>query len=154
MRRITLVVLIGSLLVALVAGVAVAKTFRCGDNESTTENPCYGTNERDRITERDGSQSDLIFGKDGRDTIRAQVRGNDNDRLNGDQKNDRIFADDNDPRDTVDCGSGNNDLAVVDPGDSVNVNCEDVRGDVLADANTATLGEPDPEGFATVTSVE
>lgn len=140
MRRVTLVVLIGSLLVALVAGVAVAKTFRCGDNESTPDNPCYGTNERDRITERDGSQSDFIIARDGPDLIRAHVRGNDNDNLFGNQKGDRILADDGDDRDTIDCGPGN-DIAIVDEGDAVNVNCED--------GNFTDLRGIDAEGFGT-----
>jgi Ca2+-binding RTX toxin-like protein len=112
----------GALLLVLVAGVAVARTFQCNNI------PCTGTNNDDIIDERQGSLRDEISGLDGRDVIRAQQFGNDNDVLDGDQRADKIRANDNDNRDTVDCGAGN-DRAVVDPGDAVNFsNCERVQG--------------------------
>lgn len=122
-RRISVFMVVGALLLVLVAGVAVARTFQC------TDIPCNGTNNDDIITERQGnSVRDEISALDGRDVIRAHVFRNDQDILNGDQRGDRLRSDDNDDRDTVDCGSGN-DTAIVDEGDAVNFsNCEDVRG--------------------------
>jgi hypothetical protein len=125
-KRIPVFMVAGALLLVLVAGVAMARSFQCGEFEY----PCRGTDQDDVITERQGnSVRDKIFGLEGRDVIRAQVFRNDNDILNSDQDNDRVRADDGDSRDAIDCGEGKNDVAIVDEGDAVNFsNCEDVRG--------------------------
>lgn len=124
-RRITLFMVAGAMLLVLVAGVAVARTFQCGKFAY----PCVGTSGDDIITERDGTVRDEISGLDGDDAIRVQVYRNDNDIVNGDQGNDLIRAADRDDRDAIDCGEGNKDRAVVDEGDAVNFsNCERVRG--------------------------
>jgi Ca2+-binding RTX toxin-like protein len=137
-RRISVFMVAGALLLVLVAGVAVARTFQC------TDIPCNGTNDDDIITERQGSLRDEISGRDGRDVIRAQEFGNDNDILNGDQRGDRLRSDDNDDRDAVDCGSGN-DTAIVDEGDAVNFsNCEDVRGTSGGSPPRAQMVPADP----------
>jgi hypothetical protein len=127
-RRISVFMVAGALLLVLVAGVAMARTFQCGKFEY----PCEGTNQDDVITERQGnSVRDDISSLAGRDIIRAQVFRNDNDILNSDQDNDRVRADDGDSRDAIDCGEGENDVAIVDEGDAVNFsNCEDVRGGI------------------------
>lgn len=121
-RRISVLMVAGALLLVLVAGVAVARTFQC------TTVPCNGTANDDLITERQGEVRDEISGFEGADIIRANRFGNDQDLLDSDQRNDKIRADDGDSRDTIDCGAGPADIAVVDPGDAVNFsNCEDVR---------------------------
>lgn len=143
LRRISVFMVAGTLFLVLVAGVAVARSFQCSDI------PCNGTNKDDVITERQGSMRDEISGFDGRDVIRAQKFGDDNDVLDSDRRGDRVRSDDGDSRDSIDCGSGR-DTAIVDEGDSVNFsNCEDVRGqggvakmvpsDPSQDVSSATL---------------
>jgi hypothetical protein len=125
-RRISVFMVAGALLLVLVAGVAMARTFQCGKFAY----PCTGTNQDDVISERQGnSVRDDISALAGDDVVRAQLYGRDNDIVNGDQDNDLIRANDNDDRDAIDCGEGNRDVAIVDEGDVVNFsNCERVRG--------------------------
>ncbi len=120
MRRAVLLMVVGTLLLTMVAGVASAKTFVC------TTVPCEGTNNADQIGERNGSVRDIIKGKGGNDVINASRSGNDEDRLFGGSGNDRLNADDGDARDILDCGEGNDDTAIADAGDRVLDNCENV----------------------------
>jgi hypothetical protein len=106
-----MVIAMVALLVALVAGVAVAKTFVCKSI------PCYGTNNNDQIGEREGSVQDIIKARGGADTVNAKRFGSDEDRIFGQKGNDKINTDDGDDRDVVNCGSGTADEAIIDAGD-------------------------------------
>jgi hypothetical protein len=113
-KRVTAVLAVATLLVTLFAGVAVALDFQCD------EFPCYGTNQADVITERQGNGvDDEIRALDGADIIDATEFTNDEDRLFGGAQNDRIRADDGDGEDFINCGSGKRDVAVADKGDNV-----------------------------------
>lgn len=123
MKRISLVVVVGALLLALIAAVAVAdagRTFQCqSDNPS-----CEGTDNDDTISERDGTNADRIDAKGGDDTVNAALFGSDADTVFGSPGNDVIRTDDGDTRDSIDGGAGK-DVCVVDRGDDVD-DCEDV----------------------------
>lgn len=123
MKRITLVLVAGALMLALTAGVAVAqKIIRC-DSE-----PCVGTVKEDRIYERAGDGlDDTIRGKDRGDVIDAADFNADNDNIFGGRGNDRIRVDDRDIIDFVSCGKGNKDIAIVNRLDEAAGNCEEVR---------------------------
>ena len=70
MKRITLGMLVGALLLVMVAGVASAATFVCDSN------PCFGTNNDDMIGEQDErGASDDIRARDGADQINARRAG-------------------------------------------------------------------------------
>ena len=150
MKRVTLVMVVGALLVALVDGVAVARDFQCN------ETPCNGTDKDDRIIERRGtSVPHDIRGLDGRDRIFANRFTNDNELVQDDQRNDTIRTDDGDNRDTVDCGSGANDVAVVDIGDAVNrSNCDTVMVDTGGGKTSAEVVDVDANGFGRAVPAE
>ncbi len=103
-----MVVVVGALLLSVAAGVAVAETFVCDSK------PCYGTNDKDQIGERNGSVSDRIFAKGEDDQVNASRAGNDKDVVFGQSGNDTINVADGDDRDKPNCGSGNDDTAIVD----------------------------------------
>jgi Ca2+-binding RTX toxin-like protein len=121
-KRISLVIVVGALLLALVAAVAVAadagRTFQC---ETPT---CEGTDRDDTISERDGTVQDDIDALGGNDTVNAALFGSDADTVEGSPGNDVIRADDGDTRDSVNGGAGK-DVCIVDRGDDVK-DCEDV----------------------------
>lgn len=146
MRKVTMMVLVGALLLALTAGVAVARTYTCSAAN------CPGTDNPDKITGTDRSQTfevfaaaDVVNAKGGADTIYGGRGGDD---LNGGKGEDAIYdqagddadvvyagsgddfisVDDGDGRDKVYCGKGN-DKVKADPGDFVASDCE--KGDVL-----------------------
>ena len=123
MKRIALCVVVGVLLITMIPGVASAATFTCFSV------PCNGTNHADTIFEFPANGfNDIINGRGGSDTIRAEDFTNDRDRLFGGSANDRINARDNDNRDFVSCGKGKHDVAILDKGDNVNHrNCESIR---------------------------
>ena len=79
-----------------------------------------------------GSHADRLYGGDGRDRLNGGsgddllVGGPGADILMGGSGNDVIEAAGDGSRDTVNCGEGNADRAVVDPGDTV-VWCETVK---------------------------
>ena len=106
---------------------------------------CFGTNKPENIKERrgDGKQDD-IHARGGADLVDASRFTNDRDVLRGQGGSDRLLSDDGDGRDVILCGAGN-DVAVIDPGDTVTDNCEDVRGDatptVVSDQKAAQLAE-------------
>jgi hypothetical protein len=106
-KRVAMVMAIAALLVALVAGVAVAKTFVCDSV------PCAGTEKSDQIGERKGQVHDDIRAKGGDDTINVRRYGNDFDEVNAGSGNDTIYADDGDTRDVIQCGDGT-DTAYID----------------------------------------
>jgi Ca2+-binding RTX toxin-like protein len=89
------------------------------------------------------SRRDVLRGGIGADTLRGNadddtLEGNDgDDNLRGDAGRDLmqggwgdvdvLDGDDNGPGDTLDCGPGNNDLAIYNTGDTVLSNCERTR---------------------------
>jgi hypothetical protein len=123
MKRIFLVALAGALLLALSAGTALAiNIIQCKNV------PCNGTAKADRILERIGNEKrDRIFAKDGADVVAANNYRKDTDEIFGQGKNDRIRTDDGDTLDSVDCGGGDANIAVIDTGDTAAANCQDVR---------------------------
>jgi len=147
MRRATLLTLAMALLLALTAGVAVARDF----NGTGRDDVIRGTESADNISGNGGS--DRLYGNGGGDTLLGGFgndpalkggEGNDtlngnlgndrlyggpgNDTLNGGQGrdllegqggNDRIFASGDSTRDQVKCGSGDDDFTRVDLNDVV-----------------------------------
>lgn len=111
MRR--LVMLLGVMMVMLVvaAGVAVAVNKQCNNV------PCRGTDNNDELHEREGSKKDRILGLQGDDLLDANNFGSDRDRLKGGPQSDRLLSNDNDSRDGVEGGRGN-DRCIVDAGDN------------------------------------
>jgi hypothetical protein len=105
--------LLGVLMVMLVAaaGVAVAVEKTCGNV------PCRGTDNDDELYEQRGR--DRILGLDGEDLISANDFGSDRDRLRGGARGDKLLSNDNDRRDGVDGGRGN-DRCIIDRGDNAN----------------------------------
>jgi hypothetical protein len=102
-------VMAGALFLALLSGVALARSFQCTDDN------CYGTNNNDQIRERQGnSKQDDIYARGGRDRVNASVFGNDTDVTRGQRGSDRLNTADGDTQDFLICGSGNNDTAVLD----------------------------------------
>jgi hypothetical protein len=96
MRRLMITVAMVVLLVGVFAAAAYARTFTC------TDLPCYGTSDRDVINERPAAGTpDEIFGRAGADNINAGISFLDEDILHGQNGNDRLNTDDDDPLDTV-----------------------------------------------------
>ena len=123
MKRITVYVVVGALLVLMIPGVGSAATVVCRGV------PCNGTNSADTIVERFGDGvRDVINGRRGSDTIHADPFTGDQDRVLGGRGNDTIYTRDGDNRDFVNCGPGNRDVAIVNKGDNVNHRtCESIR---------------------------
>lgn len=150
MRRASLLAMVVALLVALCAGVAVAKSFS-GNNQPNT---IKGTNQADTIKGNGGNDSlfgrggsDKLYGGSGNDVLRGQIGS---DRIVGGTGNDRIYG--NTGRDALYGGSGDDYIAArgdgVDrvfcgPGfDVANVSLNDLLGgssveDVLSDVTGA-----------------
>jgi Ca2+-binding RTX toxin-like protein len=124
-KRIGLLMVVGALLLTMIPGVASADTFRC----PFFADFCFGTENRDTIYERIGNGvEDNIFGLRGGDVILADDFTSDRDELDGGRGNDRLNTNDNDQQDLINCGRGNNDVAILDNRDNVNHrNCEDIR---------------------------
>jgi hypothetical protein len=118
MRKTVMMMALVALLVAVFASAALARDFQC------TDNPCEGTSEHDRIFERGGDNvPDEIFGRQGRDRIRADIFGSDRDIVWGNQDNDRLNTADGDNVDEAH-GGGGFDTCIVDPGDET-FSCEE-----------------------------
>lgn len=92
-RRTVLLVAVmtGTMLLAAVAGVALAKTFTC-EPGSTDVDPCKGTRKGDNITGTEGR--DWIYAKKGRDTVHSLGVGNSSsyDSVYGGGGNDVIYG--------------------------------------------------------------
>jgi hypothetical protein len=112
----------GSVAGGVFAAAAYARTFTC------TDLPCYGTSDHDVINERPAAGTpDEIFGRAGADNINAGISFLDEDILHGQNGNDRLNTDDDDPLDTVYGGKGT-DTCRVDEGDEY-FGCEAVYVD-------------------------
>ncbi len=127
MRRVVLFLVAGTLLLTLSAGFALAVNIvKCQTSS------CFGTDGEDRIYEQEANgKSDVIYAKDNPrgtlDVVSAQRYNTDEDKVFGDGGNDRIRTDDGDTLDTVNCGTGTADIAVIDDGETATADCEDVR---------------------------
>ncbi len=146
MRRAIMLVVTGSLLLTLSAGVAAAATYTCEDSR------CPGTDRRDVITGvgiaqtfrlYDGNDvgrgkgghdrlfgdwgSDDLYGNRGADVLSDRGGEGDYDDLLGGKGNDVLRADDGDERDFGDCGRGDDTLWVDSEYEAGNFsNCEEV----------------------------
>ena len=107
MRKILLVAVAVAMLTVGIAGIAVAKTFVC----QTV--PCEGTNNPDKIGERNGSVQDVIRANGGDDFVNAARASRDADRVLGDGGDDVLDIGDGDIRDNANCGSGA-DIVIID----------------------------------------
>ncbi len=140
-----------SLAVAMVAAVAlsllgVATGVAAVKKGSTGPDSLVGTPRADTITGLAGDDS--LYGKPGADRL---VGGPGDDRLRGDGGQDKqtggagddlLLAKDG-AVDKVDCGSGADDIAVVDPTDLVSADCEQIVGQA-EEPSRAVAGPPAP----------
>ena len=118
MRRVVMIATLVTLLVALLAPVALA-AIQC------RYNPCFGTDQRDRLLERKGQGlNDAIYGKDRGDVIDVSNYIRDHDELLGQRGDDRLDSRDEDGADTLKGGKGV-DTCFADAGDVV-YSCEDL----------------------------
>jgi Ca2+-binding RTX toxin-like protein len=109
-----LAILVGvALMSVLFASAVLAVEKRC------INRPCNGTAGNDTLYERTGDGvDDTIYGRAGRDVIRASAYSNDTDLLHGNRGDDRLNSNDNsdvmdDTLDTVYGGKGF-DICIVD----------------------------------------
>ena len=105
--------------VAVTAGIALAAPH--GGLRSAVDKTYTGTKRADHLVGTNGP--DVINGKKGDDVING--RGG-RDRLNGGPGNDRILARDG-TDDSIDCGPGAHDVAVVDRSEDGVYDCEKVK---------------------------
>ena len=148
MKRMTWLVVLMGLLVALFASMAVADTFVGGAGNNTIS----GTNGDDFIRGLGGNDTlsgrlgdDRIYGGDGADTVVGQPG---DDILNGGSANDKITT--NDGRDQAYGASGNDTITAVNDTQPDFVNCGPGNDDVAkiqandyvddTQANTITVG--------------
>jgi len=138
--RITTALVVGAMLVALAAGLALAWMVQAGAALAWTI-PCNeifvlcrGTDNPDRIVE--SSADDGIKAGRGDGDVNAARFAEDTDKVLGGRGDDTIDTADGDPFDAIGCGRGQ-DVAIFDPGDEVAGDCED--------ATTAT-GTSAPRG--------
>ena len=131
MRRVMLLGVAMAFALVCVSGVAFARTFQCSDAD------CFGTNNKDRIMERQGDRKqDDIHARGKADVVRADRFDNDTDVLRGQGGNDRLNSADNDGQDVIICGAGNFDTAVISDGDTVTDGCEEILGGEPSDVMT------------------
>jgi hypothetical protein len=118
MRRVVMIAALVTLLVALLAPVALA-AIQC------RYNPCFGTDKRDTLLERRGQGlNDAIYGKDRADVIDVTSYIRDHDELLGQRGDDTLDSRDEDGADTLKGGRGS-DTCFADSGD-VALGCEDL----------------------------
>jgi len=118
MRRVVAILALVALLVVVLAPAALA-AIQCNYN------PCFGTDQRDRLLERKGQGlNDTMYGKAGGDRIDASAYIRDHDELLGRRGNDILDSRDEDGADTLKGGKGF-DTCFADSGDVV-YSCEDL----------------------------
>jgi Ca2+-binding RTX toxin-like protein len=117
MRKVTMMVALVALMVALFATAAYAVNKQC------TNLRCEGTDNRDTLIERGGDGvSDNIYGLQRNDRLDATRFTDDADNLYGNTGNDTLDATDGDGLDTLNGGKGT-DTCYGDTGDEF-VSCE------------------------------
>jgi hypothetical protein len=118
LRKLLLLMGLAMLGAMLFASVALAVTRQCDVR------PCIGTRHADTLTERRGNGvSDAIFGRGGRDVLRAGRYSRDTDRLHGNRGRDRVSVLDGDMRDKASGGPGR-DVCVIDDSREIGRGCE------------------------------
>ena len=138
MRRVVLFVAMGALLVSMFPAVALAAEITCGTSSDRNDSRviCEGTNNNDQIRERRGERQDDIRAKNGDDTINARRVGRDEDTVLAQPGDDKVFANDGDTRDKIDCGQGTDEAKIdvkrdtsgkITSSDQVSSDCETVR---------------------------
>jgi hypothetical protein len=121
MRKIAMLAGLVTLMTVLFAPVALAMAHQCAGR------PCTGTNSANTLYERPGNGTpDAIYGRGGRDILRADPYTRDRDRLYGNRGKDRLNAHDGDTRDSVSGGPGF-DVCIVDSRGEIGGSCEAVR---------------------------
>ena len=121
MRKWTILSGMVALMIALCASVALASAHQCSGR------PCTGTGSANTLYERPGNGvPDAIYGRAGRDVLRADTHTRDTDRLYGNRGKDTLTVDDGDMRDTVSGGPGF-DVCIADTSAEIGVGCERVR---------------------------
>jgi hypothetical protein len=131
MRKAAMLVGMVAFLSVMFASVALAVDKQC------LHRPCQGTDNNDRLFERRGEGvGDTIYGRAGRDFVRADAYAQDTDLLYGNRGNDRLNANDNGfsettPEDTLDTvhGGPGFDICIVDSRGESGGGCEEVRVD-------------------------
>ena len=119
MRKVTMMVALVALMMALFATAAYAVNKQC------TNLRCEGTNNRDTLIERGGDGvSDNIYGLQRNDLLDATRFKDDTDNLYGNPGNDTLDATDGDDLDTLNGGKGT-DTCYGDVGDTF-VSCETI----------------------------
>jgi Ca2+-binding RTX toxin-like protein len=120
MRKAVMMMALVALFTLVAAGVAVALTRTC------TTVPCKGTSAADFLRERVGNgRSDVIYGFQQNDRLRAERYTRDTDYLYGGLGNDRLNVLDGDFNDWADGGPGTNDFCWVDDESELSPTCED-----------------------------
>ena len=123
MRKLTLVLALAVVLVALFAVAALAE----GQLIQCTKVPCYGGNGDDKMLERIGDdKDDVIVPKGGDDRVLANKYTNDTDLVKGGGGSDRINVADGDTLDTANGGKGR-DICIVDARREVGTSCASVE---------------------------
>jgi hypothetical protein len=118
LRKLLLLMGLSMLGTMLLASVALAVTRHCD------RRPCIGTRHADTLIERRGNGvSDAIFGRGGRDALRAGRYTRDTDRLHGNRGRDRVSVLDGDMRDKASGGPGR-DVCVIDDSREIGRGCE------------------------------
>ena len=152
MRRAIMLVVTGSLLLTLSAGVAAAATYTCEDSR------CPGTDRRDVITGVGSAQtfrlydgndvgrgkgghdrlfgdwgSDDLYGNRGADVLSDRDGEGDYDEHFGGRGSDLIRANDGDNRDSGSCGPGDDTLWVDSWDEADNFDCDEDEVEVVDD---------------------
>ena len=123
MRKLTLVLALAVVLVALFAVAALAE----GQLIQCTTVPCYGGSGDDKMLERIGDdKDDVIVPKGGDDRVLANKYTNDTDVVKGGGGSDRINVADGDTLDTANGGKGR-DICIVDARREVGTSCASVE---------------------------
>jgi Ca2+-binding RTX toxin-like protein len=119
-NKVAMMMALAALFTLVAAGAAMAVTKTC------TLDPCKGTSAVDVLKERVGNgKSDVIYGFQQNDRLRAERYTRDTDYLYGGRGNDRLNVLDGDFRDWADGGPGSDDFCWVDDEDELSPTCED-----------------------------
>jgi len=116
-----LAILVGVVALMSVVGTSVALAAA---GHQCTGRPCTGTSGKNVLIERPGNGvPDAIYGRGGRDILRAGRYSRDTDRLHGDRGRDKIIVLDGDTRDKASGGPGR-DTCYIDSSREIGPSCE------------------------------
>ena len=121
MGKLAMLVGVGALVPTLCDSVELASARQCSGRL------CIGTRSADTLYERPGNgRTDAIYGKAGRDELRADRRTRNTDRLYCNRGKDLLTVNDGGARDTVSGGAGF-DVCIADSSAEIGRGCERVR---------------------------